>query len=42
MLRERLLELLTQDSPLGGLTPAQQRTLQNLLEKALVRPPRPA
>jgi MarR family transcriptional regulator, organic hydroperoxide resistance regulator len=34
-LRERLLELLTQDSPLAGLTPAQQRSLQNLLERAI-------
>ncbi|WP_039802859.1 MarR family winged helix-turn-helix transcriptional regulator [Nocardia araoensis] len=37
-LRERLLELLTQDSPLGGLTPAQQRVLHGLLEQALIRP----
>ncbi|MGW2837988.1 MarR family winged helix-turn-helix transcriptional regulator [Streptomyces sp. NPDC001493] len=37
-LRERLLELLTQDSPLGALTPAQQRALQELLEKTVVRP----
>lgn len=34
-LRERLLELLAQDSPLGGLTPDQQRVLQGLLEQAL-------
>jgi DNA-binding MarR family transcriptional regulator len=38
-LRERLLELLTQDSPLAGLTPDQQRVLQDLLEQAIVRPP---
>ncbi|MFD6533647.1 MarR family winged helix-turn-helix transcriptional regulator [Streptomyces sp. NPDC060184] len=36
-LRERLLELLAQDSPLGGLTPEQQRALQELLEKTVVR-----
>jgi DNA-binding MarR family transcriptional regulator len=37
-LRERLLELLTQDSPLAGLGPDQQRVLQDLLEQALIRP----
>jgi|SRR5882757_5566047 len=37
-LRERLLQLLAQDSPLGALTPQQQRTLQNLLEQAIARP----
>jgi DNA-binding MarR family transcriptional regulator len=37
-LRDRLLELLTQDSPLAGLTPDQQRTLQGLLEQAIIRP----
>lgn len=37
-LRERLLELLARDSPLGGLTPGQQRTLQDLLEQAITRP----
>lgn len=36
--RERLLELLTQDSPLAGLTAQQQRTLHDLLEQAIVRP----
>jgi DNA-binding MarR family transcriptional regulator len=36
-LRERLLELLTRDSPLAGLTPDQQRVLQDLLEQALIR-----
>lgn len=41
-LRERLLALLMQDSPLGGLSLDQQRVLQGLLEKALVRPTRPA
>lgn len=37
-LRERLLELLARDSPLGGLTPRQQRALQDLLEQAITRP----
>ncbi|MEU6041555.1 MarR family transcriptional regulator [Actinomadura sp. NPDC047616] len=37
-LRERLLELLAQDSPLAGLSPEQQRVLQNLLEQAITRP----
>ncbi|WP_033328632.1 MarR family winged helix-turn-helix transcriptional regulator [Streptomyces yerevanensis] len=36
-LRERLLELLAQDSPLAGLTPQQQRVLQDLLEQAIIR-----
>ncbi|MEV5342974.1 MarR family transcriptional regulator [Streptomyces sp. NPDC052676] len=36
-LRERLLELLVQGSPLGALTPQQQRTLQDLLKQALTR-----
>ncbi|MGI5208087.1 MarR family winged helix-turn-helix transcriptional regulator [Spirillospora sp. CA-108201] len=36
-LRERLLDLLVQDSPLGGLTPRQQRALQDLLEQAIIR-----
>ncbi|MEV5705243.1 MarR family transcriptional regulator [Actinoallomurus sp. NPDC052274] len=36
-LRGRLLELLAQDSPLAGLTPGQQRTLQDLLEQAIIR-----
>jgi MarR family transcriptional regulator, organic hydroperoxide resistance regulator len=36
-LRERLLELLARDSPLGGLTADQQRALQGLLEQALIR-----
>lgn len=36
-LREQLLELLVQDSPLAALTPQQQRTLQSLLEQAIVR-----
>jgi DNA-binding MarR family transcriptional regulator len=36
-LRERLLDLLTQHSPLGALTPQQQRNLQSLLEQALTR-----
>jgi DNA-binding MarR family transcriptional regulator len=34
-LREQLLELLVQDSPLAGLTTQQQRTLQYLLEQAI-------
>ena len=37
-LRERLLELLARDSPLAGLTPEQQRALQDLLEQAITRP----
>lgn len=37
-LQARLLELLEQDSPLAGLSPDQQRTLQGLLEQALIRP----
>ncbi|NUP33072.1 MAG: MarR family transcriptional regulator [Streptomycetaceae bacterium] len=37
-LRERLLELLSQESPLAGLTAEQQRTLQELLEKTVARP----
>jgi DNA-binding MarR family transcriptional regulator len=37
-LRDRLLELLAQDSPLAGLNPQQQRVLQDLLEKAVIRP----
>ncbi|MEU1369254.1 MarR family transcriptional regulator [Streptomyces sp. NPDC005803] len=36
--RERLLELLAQDSPLSGLSPEQQRVLQGLLEQALTHP----
>jgi DNA-binding MarR family transcriptional regulator len=36
-LRERLLELLSRDSPLAGLTADQQRVLQELLEQAIVR-----
>ncbi|GAA3150117.1 MarR family transcriptional regulator [Planomonospora alba] len=36
-LRERLLGLLVQDSPLAGLTAQQQRTLQGLLEQAIIR-----
>ncbi|MBB1151987.1 MULTISPECIES: MarR family winged helix-turn-helix transcriptional regulator [Amycolatopsis] len=35
-LRERLLDLLTRDSPLAGLTPKEQRVLQGLLERAIV------
>jgi DNA-binding MarR family transcriptional regulator len=37
-LRERLLELLSRDSPLAGLSADQQRVLQELLEQAIVRP----
>ncbi|WP_433891256.1 MarR family winged helix-turn-helix transcriptional regulator [Streptomyces sp. CA-111067] len=37
-LRERLLELLVQDSPLAGLSADQQRVLQGLLEQAITRP----
>lgn len=36
--RERLLELLAQDSPLAGLTNQQQHALQGLLEQAVSRP----
>ena len=36
-LRERLLELLAQDSPLAGLTAQQQRVLQGLLEQAMTK-----
>ncbi|MYW95465.1 MarR family transcriptional regulator [Amycolatopsis rubida] len=34
-LRERLLDLLTRDSPLAGLTPKDQRALRGLLERAI-------
>ena len=37
--RDRLLGLLAQDSPLAGLTAQQQRMLHDLLEQAIVRPP---
>ncbi|MBO1336141.1 MarR family winged helix-turn-helix transcriptional regulator [Streptomyces sp. VRA16 Mangrove soil] len=37
-LRERLLRLLAQDSPLGRLSQKQQRALQELLEQAIVHP----
>jgi DNA-binding MarR family transcriptional regulator len=37
-LRERLLELLAQDSPLAALDTGQQRALQDLLTQAIVRP----
>ncbi|MBB5914457.1 DNA-binding MarR family transcriptional regulator [Nocardia transvalensis] len=37
-LRDRLLELLTQDSPLAGLDAGQQRMLQSLLEQAIITP----
>jgi MarR family transcriptional regulator, organic hydroperoxide resistance regulator len=36
-LRERLVELLVQDSPLAGLTPAEQGVLQGLLHRAVTR-----
>lgn len=36
-LRERLLDLLSQDSPLAGLTRKEQRALHGLLERAIVR-----
>lgn len=35
-LRGSLLDLLAQDSPLGGLSASQQRTLQRLLEQAVI------
>jgi hypothetical protein len=34
-LRERLLDLLSQDTPLAGLTPPRQRTLHELLDQAV-------
>ncbi|WP_329562851.1 MarR family transcriptional regulator [Streptomyces uncialis] len=37
-LRERLLELLGEDSPLSGLTQEEQGTLKRLLERAVIRP----
>jgi DNA-binding MarR family transcriptional regulator len=37
-LRERLLELLGGDSPLGGLTQEEQHTLHQLLERAIAQP----
>jgi DNA-binding MarR family transcriptional regulator len=36
-LRVPRLDLLDQDSPLAALTPTQQATLQDLLERAIVR-----
>jgi MarR family transcriptional regulator, organic hydroperoxide resistance regulator len=36
-LRDRLLELLGADSPLAGLTQDEQRTLHQLLERAVTR-----
>ncbi|MEV5321554.1 MarR family transcriptional regulator [Streptomyces sp. NPDC052687] len=36
-LRDRLLDVLTRESPLGTLTPQQQGTLKDLLEQALSR-----
>jgi DNA-binding MarR family transcriptional regulator len=36
-LRERLLALLSQDSPLAGLTAGQQRILHELLDRAVAR-----
>ncbi|TDC26032.1 MarR family transcriptional regulator [Streptomyces sp. 8K308] len=35
-LRERLLALLSEDSPLAGLSPEEQGTLRSLLERAIV------
>lgn len=37
-LRERLLALLVQESPLAGLTQPEQDTLHELLQRAVVRP----
>lgn len=37
-LREQLLALLAQDSPLAGLTPQEQRVLQDLLARAITGP----
>lgn len=39
-LRERLLDLLAEDSPLAGLDADQQRALQELLERAITAPRR--
>jgi DNA-binding MarR family transcriptional regulator len=36
-LRERLLELLTQDSPLAGLSPQEQSVLHALLDRAVTK-----
>ncbi|MFC7304407.1 MarR family winged helix-turn-helix transcriptional regulator [Streptomyces monticola] len=36
-LRERLLELLSGESPLAALTPRQRRTLHELLQRALTK-----
>ena len=36
-LRERLLGLLGEESPLAGLTPEEQGVLQDLLQRAIVR-----
>ncbi|MGW0080744.1 MarR family winged helix-turn-helix transcriptional regulator [Streptomyces sp. NPDC003393] len=36
--REQVLDVLSQDSPLDGLDPEQQRVLRDLLEKVVVRP----
>ncbi|MBM0277491.1 MarR family winged helix-turn-helix transcriptional regulator [Micromonospora tarensis] len=36
-LRERLLELLSEDSPLSPLAPEEQEALQHLLTRALIR-----
>lgn len=36
--RERLLDLLGQESPLNRLTPQQQHVLQELLQQAVARP----
>lgn len=36
-LRERLVELLVEDSPLAGLTPTEQAVLQGLLHRAVTR-----
>jgi len=38
-LRERLLQLLAEESPLAGLTPEEQAALQDLLQRAIVRRP---
>ncbi|MEU6762749.1 MarR family transcriptional regulator [Streptomyces sp. NPDC046853] len=37
-LRERLLELLGEDSPLAGLTEKEQEALRDLLQRAISRP----
>jgi DNA-binding MarR family transcriptional regulator len=37
-LREQVLDVLAQDSPLDGLDPHEQRLLRDLLERVVIRP----